>query len=106
MPAAENQHEFNIADASHRQSMEQMANASKNQGEAAVRAISLWPKIQSLLEPNEVERFGLNIQARATTAWATAKIYQAQSLDAAALAMGTTRQALLDELAALPPTFE
>ncbi len=47
----------------------------------------------------------MDVQSRATTAWDEAILWEVQSLDATALAMGVTRQDLLDQMAAVPPTF-
>jgi hypothetical protein len=101
-----NQKAFLEADNSHRAAMERMAAASKEQGDQGIRAIQIYQTLATtLLEPDEVTEYALDVQSRATAAWEIAKAYEVQSLDATAAAMGVTRQALLDQMAAVPPTF-
>lgn len=101
-----NQKAFLEADNSHRQSMDRMASAAKEQGDQGIRSVSLFQTMAtSLLEPEEVQDYGLDVMSRATAAWNVSKQYEAQSLDATAAAMGVTRQDLLDELALIPSTL-
>lgn len=96
---------FQEADNSHRQAMDQMHNAAKLQGDLGIRSVQVFQAIAALLEGSEVVDYGLDVQSRATAAWGEAIAWEVQSLDATALAMGVTRQALLDQMAAVPPTF-
>lgn len=96
---------FQEADTSHRLAMDRMKQAAKEQGEQGIRSVQIYVTMATgLLEAAEVSEYSADVQARAETAWAQAKTWEAQSLDATAAAMGVTRQDLLDELAALPPT--
>lgn len=97
---------FQEADNSHRLAMERMAQAAKEQGEQGIRAVQIFQTMAAtLLESGEVQEYGLDVQSRTSAAWDIAKTYEAQSLDATAAAMGVTRQNLLDQLAAIAPTF-
>lgn len=97
--------DFQETDNSHRLAMERMKQSAQQQGEQGVRAIQLYTLLAtSLLEPEEVAEYSANVQLRSEAAWAEAKLWEAKSLDATALAMGVTRQDLLDELANIPPT--
>lgn len=97
---------FQEADNSHRIAMDRMAQAAKEQGEQGERAVQLFQTLAGgLLEPDEVMDYGLDVQSRAQAAWEVSKVHEAKSLDATAAAMGVTRQNLLDQLAAIAPTF-
>jgi hypothetical protein len=98
---------FQETDNSHRLAMDRMKAAAKDQGDQGIRAIQLYTTLAtSLLEPAEVAEYAADVQARAETSWAEAKLWEAQSLDATAAAMGVTRADLLAELAAVPSTFQ
>jgi hypothetical protein len=96
---------FQEADNSHRQCMDQMHSAAKVQGDLGIRSVQVFQTIAELTEDDEIVGYGLDVQTRATSAWGEAIVWEVQSLDATALAMGVTRQALLDQMAAIPPTF-
>lgn len=89
---------------SHKQAMDNMVRAAQTQGDAGVRAVQLWQQFIALLTPEEATEAGMVVYARALTLWQTAKVHEAAGLDALALSLGTTRQALLDELANVPAT--
>lgn len=95
---------FQEADNSHRQCMDQMHTAAKLQGELGIRSVQVFQIIAGLTESTEIVDYGLDVQSCASSAWAQAILWKLQSLDATALAMGVTRQDLLDEMAAIPPT--
>ncbi len=95
---------FQDADNSHRQAMEQMHNAAKLQGELGLRSVQLFQSIAALTEGSEIVDYGLDVQNRALAAWNEAILWEVQSLDATALAMGVTRQDLLNQMAAVAPT--
>lgn len=98
---------FQETDNSHRLAMERMKSAAKEQSDQGLRAIQLYTTLAtSLLEPAEVAEYAADVQARSEAAWAEAKVWEAQSLDATAAAMGVTRADLLADLAAVPATFE
>lgn len=82
-----------------------MHNAAKLQGELGVRSVQVFQTIAGLTEGSEIVDYGLDVQTRATAAWNEAINWEVQSLDATALAMGVTRQDLLDQMAAVSPTF-
>lgn len=85
--------------------MEQMHSAAKLQGDLGIRSVQVFQAIAELTEGAEIVEYGLDVQLRATEAWEEAITWEVQSLDATALAMGVTRQALLDQMAAIPQTF-
>jgi len=91
---------------SHKQSMTAMQQATRQAGEQGVRAVSLWQGIVAQLSQEEAIAAGLIVQQRATEMWEESKVSQTQAMDALALPLGTTRQALLDELKAMPETFK
>jgi predicted Zn-dependent protease len=91
---------------SHKQAMQQMKQAATTQGDAGVRAVDLWQQIVALISSEEATEAGMEVYRRASEMWATSKVEEAKGLDALALSLGVTRKDLLDELAALPPTFE
>lgn len=90
---------------SHKQAMERMHSTSREGGEQAVRAVQLWQTFLTKVSTEEATEAGMLVYAAALERWASAKTWEVQALDALALSLGTTREALLDELAALPPTF-
>ena len=90
---------------SHKQAMDTMHSTSRQGGEQAVRAISLWQQLVSQLSAEDAQAAGLIVMQRAADRWEEAKPWEVQALDALALSQGKTRQALLDELAAMPETF-
>lgn len=96
--------EIGTLTSSHKQAMDNMVRAAQSQGDAGIRAVQLWQQFVALLNPAEATEAGLDVQSRAQAMWATAKVHEAAGLDALALSLGTTRQALLDELATVPPT--
>lgn len=90
---------------SHKQCMDTMHSTSRTGGEQAVRAVSLWQQLVSQLSEGEATDAGMIVYQRSAERWAEAKVWEVQALDALALSLGTTRQALLDDLAAMPATF-
>lgn len=90
---------------SHKQAMDNMVRSAQAQGDAGVRAVQLWQQFVALLTVEEATEAGQVVYTRAQAMWATSKVHEAAGLDALALSLGTTRQALLDELAAVPDTF-
>lgn len=90
---------------SHKLAMAEMERAAQTQGDKGVRAVQIWGgDILPLLSPEEALEAGGVVQANAKAMWVRAKAHEARSLDATAAAMGVTRKALLDELAAIDPT--
>lgn len=89
---------------SHKQAMENMVRAAQTQGDAGVRAVQLWQQFVALLSAEEATEAGQVVYTRALSMWATSKVHEAAGLDALAMSLGTTRQALLDELANVPAT--
>jgi hypothetical protein len=90
---------------SHKQSMAQMQQASKQLGEQGVRAVSLWQGLVAQLSTDEATAAGGIVYERSLAMWEVSKLDVAKGLDALALSLGTTRQALLDEVALVPATF-
>lgn len=91
--------------ASHKQSMAQMQNASRQLGEQGVRAVSLWQDLVAQLSQDEAVAAGGIVYTRALEMWATSKLDVAKGLDSLALSLGTTRQALLEEVGKVAATF-
>jgi len=90
---------------SHKQSMAQMQQVAKQLGEQGVRAVSLWQDLVAQLSQDEAVDAGGIVYTRALAMWEISKLDVAKGLDALALSLGTTRQALLDEIAKVDATF-
>lgn len=88
----------------HGLSIESMKAAAREQGLQGIRSVQLWNELASMLTPEETAEAGTLVYAASLAAWNESKTFEAAGLDAAAAATGKTRQQLLDELAALPPT--
>jgi len=90
---------------SHKQAMTAMQQTATQLGENGIRAVSLWQELVSQLSTDEATAAGGIVYTRALAMWETSKIDVAKGLDALALSLGTTRQALLDEVASVAATF-
>jgi len=84
--------------------MDGMFAASRQGGEQALRAIQLWGQFVALVSQLEAQEAGGIVYARANEFWANALTWEVEALDALALCLGKSRQQLLDEMAAAPPT--
>jgi hypothetical protein len=72
--------------------------------EQSRRAVQLWIQFVSLVDQEDLTGAGALVQQDATVSWNISKNHLATSLDAAAAAMGTTREDLLSQLSQVPQT--
>lgn len=89
---------------SHTLSMDAMKRAAREQGEQGIRSVQLFTTLASMLTTEERTEAGQIVYARSLAAWNESKVHEAAGLDATAAALGTTREALLAELAAVAAT--
>lgn len=90
---------------SHKQAMAKMHAAAVEQGAQGLRAVDLWQQLTAQMTAEEATEAGQIVLTKAAEYWAVAKSHEVNAIDSLALSLGTTRDALLAELAALPPTF-
>jgi hypothetical protein len=89
---------------SHTLSMDAMKRAAKEQGDQGIRSVQLFTQLAAMLTNEERTEAGTIVYTRSLAAWNESKVHEAAGLDATAAALGTTRQDLLDQLAAVPAT--
>ena len=94
---------------SHSQAVTQMQGAVRQLGDLGVRSVTLWQQATALAAAEDSQASGLKLQARSIADWddPTLAIQSslAKAFDSIALAMGVTRQSLLDAIAEQPATF-
>jgi hypothetical protein len=97
-------HEIAQLTQSHGLSLDAMERAAKEQGDQGIRCVQLFTQLAAMLSTEERTEAGTIVYTRSLAAWNESKVHEAAGLDATAAALGTTRAALLAELAAVPAT--
>lgn len=88
---------------SHAQCVQALAGASQQMGSLSVRGVQLWAQAAAI-DPATASAAGTAFAASAAAQWASNKVHLAAALDGVAASTGSTRQQLLNELAAMPQT--